>query len=271
VKIYQQNQSRLRRHAMTLVEMMVATALLVVIMLGLTMMFNQTQRDFLGGLKQVDVLEGGRAVMDVLARDLESMSDAGSSNVVNLTVFRDVVNDTIQTSSTFSRTNELDYLFALSHANSDWIGTGYSFSNAIPGVASLCRFTISTNSEQLANNFLLNRFFKVYDASKGNNATFLHRIADGIVHFKVRALDENGIEFLPQTNSGVALVQFPISYSNSSTNLPNFLEIELGILEPQTLKQAASLPPALQADYLKKQAGKVHIFRQQIPIRNAPR
>jgi hypothetical protein len=55
----------------------------------------------------------------------------------------------------------------------------------------------------------------------------------------------------------------------ASNALPAMVEIELGILEPQTLEQARSV---LNPDvFLQKQAGKVHIFRQQIPIRNAPR
>ena len=56
-----------------------------------------------------------------------------------------------------------------------------------------------------------------------------------------------------------------------SNALPGYLELELGVLEPATFKQLQSLyPPSQAADaFLKKQAAKVHLFRQRIPIRTA--
>jgi prepilin-type N-terminal cleavage/methylation domain-containing protein len=51
--------------------------------------------------------------------------------------------------------------------------------------------------------------------------------------------------------------------------LPGCVELELGVLEPATLKQYQSLAPspAAAAAFLQKQAAKVHLFRQRIPIR----
>ena len=57
--------------ALTLLEMMVAMSLLLIIVLGLYAMFDQTQRAFRSGLTQTDVLESQRAAMDIMARDLE--------------------------------------------------------------------------------------------------------------------------------------------------------------------------------------------------------
>ncbi|MEP6663974.1 MAG: hypothetical protein ABJC04_09950, partial [Verrucomicrobiota bacterium] len=132
------NFSQRRDTALTLVEMMVATGLLVVIMLGLTTMFTQTQRAFRSGLKQTDVFEGGRALMDLLTRDLESAVDAGSSNLVNFNYFYLTTN--LQSSDGLNRTNQLDYLYVLSRFNSEWTGTGFTFSNTVPGVVDLYRF-----------------------------------------------------------------------------------------------------------------------------------
>src|SRR5260221_14289210 len=58
---------------LTLVEILVAISLLLAIVFGLTAMFNQTQRAFRSGLSNVDVLEGGRSAVDLMARDLEQM------------------------------------------------------------------------------------------------------------------------------------------------------------------------------------------------------
>jgi hypothetical protein len=58
-------------------------------------------------------------------------------------------------------------------------------------------------------------------------------------------------------------------FSFTSNALPGYVELELGMLEPATLKQYQSLLPSpnAAAAFLKKQAAKVHLFRQRIPIR----
>ncbi|MGI8964816.1 MAG: hypothetical protein ACR2H1_01875, partial [Limisphaerales bacterium] len=58
-----------------------------------------------------------------------------------------------------------------------------------------------------------------------------------------------------------------------------FVELEMGVLEPTTLEQLYAIPeidPAgtrneRRKEFLGRQGGKIHIFRQQIPIRSAPR
>jgi hypothetical protein len=57
-----------------------------------------------------------------------------------------------------------------------------------------------------------------------------------------------------------------------SNTLPASVEIQLGLLEDHTLQRAQALPDAApvwaRSNYLAQQAGKVHLFRQRIPIRN---
>ena len=60
--------NRLHR-AFTLIEVLVVVALLSVIILGLVTMFSQTQRAYTLGMTQVDVLEGGRAVTELITRE----------------------------------------------------------------------------------------------------------------------------------------------------------------------------------------------------------
>ena len=57
------------RQAFTLIEVLVVVALLSVIILGLVAMFSQTQRAYTLGMTQVDVLEGGRAVTEMITRE----------------------------------------------------------------------------------------------------------------------------------------------------------------------------------------------------------
>ncbi|MEI9963162.1 MAG: hypothetical protein WDM76_19230 [Limisphaerales bacterium] len=47
-------------------------------------------------------------------------------------------------------------------------------------------------------------------------------------------------------------------------------ELELGILEDRTIQRAESIGNiTTRSNYLSQQAGKVHMFRQRVPIRNA--
>jgi hypothetical protein len=57
-----------------------------------------------------------------------------------------------------------------------------------------------------------------------------------------------------------------------SNALPAYIEMEFGMLEPDTLAQYYLMlddqnPNA--AKFLQRQIGKVHLFRQRIPIRTA--
>jgi hypothetical protein len=49
--------------------------------------------------------------------------------------------------------------------------------------------------------------------------------------------------------------------------VPAAVEIELGFLESRTLERAKSIPNiTTRREFLERQAGRVHLFRQRIPI-----
>ena len=75
--------SPVRGGGFSLVEILVVVGLLSIIILGLVAMFSQTQRAFRLGLTQVDVLESGRAVTDMMTRELSQMTPSRASNAVN--------------------------------------------------------------------------------------------------------------------------------------------------------------------------------------------
>lgn len=122
-------------------------------------------------------------------------------------------------------------------------------------------------------------------------------VMDGIVHLRVIAYGAGGIplygtnlltwdreferveeelpagsrqSYLLQAGPGESvLYQF---YHRSFPTAPVELELELGVLEPQVVKQYLSIAmaqPAAAADFLARHAGKIHLFRQRIPLRNA--
>lgn len=59
---------------LSLIELLIVMALLSFIVLGLMAVFDQTQRAFKTGMAQVDVLEGGRAAMDRITREVQEIA-----------------------------------------------------------------------------------------------------------------------------------------------------------------------------------------------------
>jgi len=305
---------------------MVTIGLLTVIVLGLLLMFNQTQRAFRSSMTQTDVLEAGRATMDMVARELEQMSPSEAPDYLdNLGIWRRATNFFVEPSTTsfnynspgpFSwrqpllqelpgntavpRTNLVQRFYFLSKLNQDWVGTGYE---VVPDDANECVGTLyryaGTNYPR---GFLLPLSAQFLPSSVTNRS----RIADGIVHLRVRAYAANGrlvtTNYLTGTNAMYQLgyagpytnVHNAVVYGSAapayasradllqaacyfmSNAVPAYVELEMGILEPQVLQKYRSI--AQQASsaalknaallYLSNHVAQVHLFRQRIPIRN---
>ncbi len=188
------------------------------------------------------------------------------------------------------RTNVLEYFFILTRQNTTWTGVGYVVDNFSTNYFyPLYRFSMSTNVMAADPTMLFNIFFTNLPSYTGlpiapNNPLMSH-LLDGVVDLRVRAYDPNG---LWMTNG------YPFGYTNIAKNawfsapqanelnevgfymfsntLPASVEINLGVLEDRVIQRAQSLPnvaPALaQANYLARQAGQVHVFRQRVWIRN---
>jgi prepilin-type N-terminal cleavage/methylation domain-containing protein len=141
----------------------------------------------------------------------------------------------------------------------------------------------------------------------GQLSTNFNRVADGVIHLRLTAYDPDGrrmdysstnmhpsyrilrldrsggrLGLLSTANNGVdaTVILRPDPFDGSrretqfafiSNAVPGYVELELGVLEPSALKQYESLrdAPKTAAAFLKKQAAKVHLFRQRIPIRTA--
>ena len=200
--------------AFTLVEILVTIALLALITLGLFAALDQVQRAFRSGMSQVDQLEAGRAVTEMLPRELEQATPCGGNAVTFSTQI--IPNSAPLTQSlpgipgmaTTMRTNLLQDCFILTRQNQTWVGIGYCVrvSDAsgrlyLPesgpgqlGVGSLYRFTASTNV--LMNNGLAADPGQLYAqfkaAAQVGSAAISNRICDGVVHFCLAAFATNG-------------------------------------------------------------------------------
>ena len=275
--------------AFTLIEVMVVMTLLSLIVLVLMAVFNSTQAAFRASVTQADVLESGRATMDLMASDLKQMSPSmDSSNfnsAVNFTAvvpsgYVSLVQPLVASGPSQSRTNVQESIFILSRQNQTWTGVGYVIANSPQGdLDSLYRFTASTNAQAAGDPAAA--LFNMFNNSVATN---MSRLMNGVVSLTVRAYDINGglmasnvvysggqatanrnVIYLPSTLGQTGFYMF-------SNTLPASVEIELGALEDRILQRAGSLPnvpPAYpQTAYLQQQAGAVHIFRQRVSIPN---
>jgi type II secretory pathway pseudopilin PulG len=289
--------------AFSLVEIMVVIGLLSLIVLALMAVFNSAQTAFRASITQTDVLEGGRATMDLMAADLRQMAPSlgysSSNGLVNVYYPTNPVNFYACTNlyytqpllqslpgSAQKRTNVLETFFVLSRGNLNgqptWFGMGYAVDVATNSnyLNPLYHFYMTTNVEASPNPVtLFTNFMASVVAGTFTNATWSH-LLDGVVDLRVRAYDTHGlwmtngytfgytntannVLFLPSTLGECGFYMF-------SNTLPASVEIQLGVLEDRVLQRAATWPNGSQQqnDYLAQQAGKVHLFRQRVTILN---
>lgn len=264
---------------------MVTVSLLTFIILGLVMMFSQTQRAFVSSMAQVDVLESGRAVTDLLSRELAEMAPTHQPLTTNFLAEYDDVSFSKPLLQelplgTHNRTNIIQRFFFLSRHNQDWTGVGYyvlpNYDNA--GIGALYRFVYTTNGPNVG------RLSQIYWNDLANGR-ITNRVADGIVHLKLRAFDPYGRLITPffRTNDALAgitnfwstILPNEMNSYYTSNAVPASIELELGILEKEAFDRFKGLGVAdttvvrdMQRNFLSNRAAQVHIFRQRIPIRN---
>jgi type II secretory pathway component PulJ len=285
--------------ALTILEMLVSTALLSFIVLGLTAMFIQTQKIFKTGIKQTTITDAGRAIMDMIASDLSQMANdqftnqygGNSGNFIFPNLYwswvpqYDLVQSNLNNNGVpVFRTNQVEDIFAMVQTNNTWLGIGYSVSNWFPGVGTLYRYATNTTAPLSATNLSL--FSDFNNALQYGTFTNFHRIADGVVHLKIYAFEADGNEMYSEwlADSGRSYptnFQYPLIATNPPNSLiiqtnylPHSIDIELGILEPEAFEHARVLYTSgatnAAAAFLANAAGQVEIFRQHIIIPAAP-
>jgi len=288
----------MERRAFTLLELLVSVALLAVIILGLLAMFTQVQRAWKSSITQSDVMEGGRATMALVMRDLQDMVALAQTSGTNLEVIDMVVNSALpldQADGGF-KDNFLQQLSFIRRVGDTWTGVAYRITNAAWGVGTLYRLEVTTpnpasplsayynhpNNLELVSEFARLSVLGQNPPSNTNYAfTDFGRVVDGVVNFTVTAFDANGVLMNNLTNPRISTNE--IICTNLSTDgvltaqiLPAYIEVELSVLEP-ALRDRFNARADLDAtpnkqtarDFLRKKAGQVHIFRQRVPIRPA--
>jgi|GEM_PF-1122299 len=198
---------------LTILEMLVSSAMLALIIVGLTAMFVQTQKAFKTGIKQIDVSDAGRSIADLMAGDLAQLSDGSpyqvtptlqNPGVTNLMWGwdRSCVYPQYENNVPF-RTNVMERVYLLVQTNTGWMGIGYAISNMVPGlgVGTLYRYLSVTNTHFVDNHVLFDPFYSIFtpqfpqwSAPRFGNTNNMHldRIADGVVDLRIMAYDQYG-------------------------------------------------------------------------------
>ncbi len=201
---------------------MVVIGLLTFIVGALMTVFSSTQTAFRASVTQSDVLEGGRATIDLIAQDIKQMTASGgtSNRPVVLTIGfpyntfsqfftnRDYVNFYVAANNQYTlpliqpligsadgarRTNALQNFFILSRDNVNghdtWIGTGYAVDSTNLD-SPLYRFTMQVNA-----NSGPGALFNTYMAgvlTNGFKGPGWSHLIDGVLDLRVRAYDPYG-------------------------------------------------------------------------------
>ena len=280
---------------MTLLEIMVTMSMMTVIILGLYSMFNRTSQALLDGTTQVDVLENARAVGNLASRDLEQAAAMGNLTLTNLAIGFSPgaipVANTLLDGSV--RTAALHQVFFMVKGGagvvqrnlssgvvtndvpeSGWRSVGY-VAGPLPGsrpedlvlwtngVGALYRYEKHYNPLDIE--LVRTNTFKDFLNCMGSYACVSNEfrlVSEGVVSFAVTAYDTNGVALTSNSN---------LPYYFTNNEIPAYLDLEFGVLEPRTLENARLFAftnnPSLSRSILATNTDKVHLFRHRITIR----
>ena len=264
---------------LTLIEIMVAVTLLIVIMTGLFAAFLATQRALRYSSSQTDVLEGGRSTMSLITRELPEMTASRQEEAINAWSDAPPGGITMPRADTSQQTNSLQDFFFLTRNHDPvgghdvWHGIGYfvtvriaGFGSQSEGLGSLYRYvnhltnTVGVDLRRLYADFRDN-------ASTTNSG----HVADGIVHLTLRAFDARGEPYLFGSTNDISVWPTNNCWGFAFTNqaVPAYVDVEMGLVDPKIYRQFISMAaPWARNNFLTNQVGKVHLFRQRVPILN---
>lgn len=290
----------------SLLEVMLAVTIMGVIVASLYAVFNQTQKALRSNVDQVDVLEGGRAAMEMITRDL---ADVAASDYVGEMNFSAGIPPLLEDSAgglaktilryyaypramdypgDFSgyrpsyqglsyqqiRTNVLQEAYWFSRVGNVVRGSSLRVLNARNGVGTLARFDLAVTNPP---RHQLRLFPRVVWAAGTNYSQLL----DGVVHLRFITYDREGFPIVPapwntniywgiqRTNELVAPAETRVQFLSNA--LPAYVEVELGVIEPTALTRFRAFPSDSEfaRGFLSNRIGQVHLFRQRVPIRQS--
>ena len=282
----------------TLIELLVSVFISVTILIALYMVFDRVQLVFRKGHGQSHVLERGRALMDMLVRDLETItpSDFPTYNLVSQSVNHTFLaakdappNMTPAQQGLYMLQTEPLHAAELCAVGFDggWkvFGYGlYSLDSTAPLsdlVGSLWRYEKSLDDRLSVPNAVASC---IAPAGKFK----FQKVAGGIIHLRVRAFAQpipiaGSTAFEPR-----AMIENP---AFELYDVPTHVEVELGLVEERLLAELANIAERFDAQmmnepdsnkhqaiqnqkinsqrvFLTSHLDRVHMFRQLVAIKN---
>lgn len=254
--------------------------LLTVIVVGLMATLNQAQRALRASGVQTDALENGRAFLNILNREMQEMVQLPPlvTNVFRFaSVYRTDAKKLIQNvpgNSKLQRTNELQsFCFVVpSKESTGYKAIFYDFQKTSiqnRRIGSLYRsertFPLWRATNDLAS---LQADFIAWRYSAERNTNDFTKLLDGVIHMSFQPYEvTNGYPVLPQTAGYPRGFYFANGRSAPLHYVPGAIEIELGLLDSDTLKRVKSISSdsAIES-YISDRSGNVQLFRQRITI-----
>jgi prepilin-type N-terminal cleavage/methylation domain-containing protein len=259
----------------SLVEVLVVMSILSLIVLALMSVFSSTQRAFRASVTQTDVLQGGRAAMELMTSDLRNAAPCDGYSwgngdpftlgwvvgvnffVTNNSIFYTPLPQTLPGSAAI-RTNLLQWFFVLSRQNTEWTATGYIVNTAsTTSFYPLYRYYYTTNVSINPAVLFTNFVDTVTTDINANSFTNMSHLIDGVVHLVVHAYDNNGFLMnysysTNQTTTGLPrntwftppYPPYPsgeVGFVMSSNALPATVEVQMGVLEDRAQQRVMSL------------------------------
>jgi hypothetical protein len=288
---------------------MLSISIMTVIVIGLYTVFNQTQRALRSTISQVDVLESIRATSDLVVRDLESAAPLQNFADTNLTSFAAWTAFAsapanlkgLAQGAAPVLTTHLQDIYLVKRQNDFWSGIGYWVGPADTNqmgqpflLGRLYRFEYEATAADFANTNLFLRFADARDPLKRLRLQNSQPVMDGVVHLKITAYDAGGYPLvyddrdrppfwrvmpaeslddprswlIDPSRSDAAAYDFR---RFTHPRFPASVDLELGVVEAPVVTRYLAIPTASEArKYLERNAGRVHLFRHRIPLRNTP-
>ncbi len=286
-------QARSRASGFSLIELMVAVTVLAMITVALMVVLNQTQRVLRGSTSQVDVLETGRAVLDMIDRELCEFRPVSKytgevptfivilkgAHEVRYTNRWDVVPLQIQEPLTqvlprisVLRTNYLNDVFFVTLRNRQWRAIGYKVWGEKGVVGDLYRVEWSWNAapERPIINTNLALYVTSFCYTTPASYARYRKIASGVVHFHVRPLVGSTLTNQPGWQRNVKMQPLPefnaCEWLFYDGIVPPMLEVELGVLEPALYARIEPWDEGRVREYLNDKPSAVQIFKRVIQI-----
>jgi prepilin-type N-terminal cleavage/methylation domain-containing protein len=246
--------------AFTVLELLVAISILAIIVFALYQMFHQTQKAMRGNVTQVDVMESGRAAMEMMARELSQIAPCKLQGATNLylglfpppplapELMPPAPFMQLEMGGTAPlRTNMVHQFLFLRPQTNQWFATGYRVIGADGGVGTLYRFSLHTNMHRLNAVDLTAPFwrFPITNAITRRVSTNYHRVADGVVHLRLTAYDFEGRRMGYDTTNGLTSYRV---FQPSVANNPNVIMRQEVPGQSQMIFLNDAVPAALEID-----------------------